>query len=142
MAHIFEARPPRATDGATGDFFYDVSELGSLLVVHYGPKGLNGAWPIVGAIGADHIIRGSLSPDPREGADGDLYHNAAAGLVYGPKAAGVWPWPVRVSLPNPIQEDEERRAREYRKRSSIGAAHPMAAYFERIARARLGDVNA
>lgn len=54
-----------------------------------GPTGPTGS---TGAAGADGntIIYGTVAPTT-EGFDGDSYINTATSMLYGPKAAGVWP---------------------------------------------------
>ncbi len=63
-----------------------------------GPQGLQG---LSGANGLDGktILSGNAAPGAGTGVDGDFYIDTAANLIYGPKAAGVWP--AGVSLVGP-----------------------------------------
>lgn len=135
MANLFKARAPLSADGKEGDFFYDVARLQSLQIDLYGPK-QNGSWPFVRTIGEGEIHLGTTSPGRELGEEGHFYFNPGAAMIWGPKGAGESPWGwsgAKVSLPNPIQEDEERRAREYRERqwrvphSTDGSLNPAAA---------------
>lgn len=51
-----------------------------------------------GGGGSSHAyLTGTAAPTAGDGADGDYWFWAAAGLMYGPKAAGAWPDPIAVS---------------------------------------------
>jgi hypothetical protein len=76
----------------------------------YGPKaagtwpagvsliGATGATGATGAAGADGktVLNGTIAPTGVVGTNGDFYLNTTNSMLYGPKAAGVWP--VGVSL--------------------------------------------
>lgn len=58
-----------------------------------GGVGDTGAAGATGPVGADGrtILSGSGAPDNANGVNGDYYMDITAKLIYGPKAAGVWP---------------------------------------------------
>ena len=81
------------TEGVDGDFYINTA----LNLIH-GPKAA-GVWPagvdIKGVQGdpglnGNTILYGGVAPST-EGEDGDTYINTATSMIYGPKAAGVWP---------------------------------------------------
>lgn len=81
-------------DEVTGDFYVQDSSGVVTVVGGIGPTGP------AGADGADGntVLNGAVAPTT-EGVDGDFYIDTAANLIYGPKAAGVWP--AGVSLVGP-----------------------------------------
>lgn len=90
------------TEGVDGDFYINTA----LNLIH-GPKAA-GVWPagvdIKGVQGdpgpnGNTILYGGVAPST-EGEDGDTYINTATSMIYGPKAAGVWP--AGVSLIGPV----------------------------------------
>lgn len=96
--------------GSDGQFYLDAQAM-----LLYGPRA-QGQWPrppraLGGAPGADgqdgqdgsngldgsRILTGTGAPPSDAGRDGDYYLDLGASILYGPKAAGVWP-PVGLSL--------------------------------------------
>jgi hypothetical protein len=93
---------PGAGVGANGDMY-----INSATQKLFGPKAA-GAWPAgvnlkgtngaAGAAGANgtngidgnRLLTGSGAPAGGTGTNGDLYVDTATGLLYGPKALGVW----------------------------------------------------
>ena len=98
--------------GSDGQFYLDAQAM-----LLYGPR-TQGRWPrparaLGGAPGADgqdgqdgqngtngangsdgsRILAGAGAPSSGTGRDGDYYLDRGASILYGPKAAGVWPTP-------------------------------------------------
>ena len=83
--------PPSAT-GNNGDFYIDTTNH-----ILYGPKA-GGVWPgagtnLVGPAGSNGntVLNGSGAPPSATGNNGDFYIDTTNHILYGPKAAGVWP---------------------------------------------------
>ncbi len=86
---------PASTTGNNGDFYLDTAST-----VLYGPK-TNGAWPgagvsLTGTAGTNGqngntILNGAGAPLNTSGNNGDFYLHTIAIVLYGPKAAGIWP---------------------------------------------------
>jgi hypothetical protein len=98
------AGAPASGVGSNGDFYLNITN-GDI----YGPKAA-GAWGSVifniaegqqGPAGADGrtLLNGTSAPSNATGANGDFFINTGASIIYGPKAAGVWP--TGVSLIGP-----------------------------------------
>ena len=99
--------PPDNSIGVDGDMY-----LNSVSMVMTGPKAA-GAWPpsgvqLIGPIGGtgpqglpgppglpgtngNTLLHGTGAPASGVGNNGDFYIDTAAWILYGPKAAGVWP---------------------------------------------------
>src|SRR5690606_25110230 len=73
-------RPARALGGAPGADGQDGQD---------GEDGTNGANGTDGS----RILAGAGAPSPGTGRDGDYYLDRSTSILYGPKAAGVWPTP-------------------------------------------------
>lgn len=85
---------PAAGVGVIGDFYLDTAAL-----YIYGPKAVGG-WPagvsMAGPQGnpgvpGTSILSGAPNPVSGTGNNGDFYLNTSTSMLYGPKAAGVWP---------------------------------------------------
>lgn len=85
---------PKA-DGEWGSVIFNIAEG------QQGPAGPAGGVGPAGAAGVDGrtLLSGTSAPGSGTGADGDFFINTAASIIYGPKAAGVWP--AGVSLIGP-----------------------------------------
>ena len=54
-------------------------------------------WKALGGITSNTLLNGnSTPPDNALGSDGDFYLNKSVFMLYGPKAAGVWPTGVSI----------------------------------------------
>ena len=88
---IYGGSDPLASMGKDGDFYINTT-------THFifGPK-VGGFWPtgvsLVGPPGprGNSVLYGSGPPASATGVNGDFYIDTAASVIYGPKAAGVWP---------------------------------------------------
>lgn len=84
--------------GAIQDFVYN-SSTGFFHLPASGPQGPKGD---TGPTGGTQLLNGSVAPTGGVGANGDFYMRTSAGIpvmIYGPKAAGVWPTGVNVTGP-------------------------------------------
>lgn len=87
---------PSSELGNNGDYYLDTL-TGNI----YGPKAysswnsaiFNIAEGQAGPSGADGktLLNGTSTPSNATGSNGDFFINSAASIIYGPKAAGVWP---------------------------------------------------
>ena len=86
--------PPGYVVGTDGDFYIDL--IANRI---YGPR-FSGAWGSgtsligpAGPAGANGwtVLNGTSAPSNATGANGDFFINTATSIIYGPKAAGVWP---------------------------------------------------
>jgi hypothetical protein len=102
---------PDAGVGGEGDFYLDtltgniygpkVSGVWGAVIFNIaegqagpaGPAGATGATGATGAAGADGrtVLNGTGVPGSGLGANGDFFIDTTGWVIYGPKAAGVWP---------------------------------------------------